>query len=127
MLIKLRKAQNTAEYAIVLGLVVGAIVAMQVYVKRGLQARIHQFATKSNSTFTAEFNKIGLDTNKQYEPYYLYSQFNVTRESGGFGEIDGDNNFQAFRNTSDEVTRDKSGKQEYLYNVTGVKTLQDGQ
>ena len=30
------KAQSTAEYAIVLALVVGAVVAMQIYVKRGL-------------------------------------------------------------------------------------------
>ena len=34
------KGQSTAEYAIVIGLVIAAAVAMQVYVKRGLQGKI---------------------------------------------------------------------------------------
>lgn len=43
MLSKLRKskAQTTAEYAILIALVVGAAMAMQLYVKRGLQGRVH--------------------------------------------------------------------------------------
>ena len=35
-----RKGQSTAEYAIVIGLVIAAAVAMQVYVKRGLQGKM---------------------------------------------------------------------------------------
>jgi hypothetical protein len=35
-----KRAQSTAEYAIVIALVIGAVVAMQVYVRRGLQARM---------------------------------------------------------------------------------------
>lgn len=40
MFLHKRKAQSTAEYAIIIAIVVGAAVAMQVYVKRGLQGRI---------------------------------------------------------------------------------------
>ncbi len=36
---KNKRAQSTAEYAILIALVVGAVVAMQTYVKRGIQAR----------------------------------------------------------------------------------------
>ena len=35
-----RKGQNTAEYAVLIGLVVGAAIGVQTYVKRGFQARV---------------------------------------------------------------------------------------
>lgn len=35
-----KKAQSTAEYAILIGLVVAAVIAMQTYVKRGFQGRM---------------------------------------------------------------------------------------
>lgn len=75
-----RKGQNTAEYAILVGLIVAAAVAMQSYVKRGLQGRVREAVDHvgaggdvggTNLTFTGE----------QYEPYYRDSQFNVTRGS----------------------------------------------
>ena len=40
MMFRNRKAQSTAEYAVVLSLVIAAAIGMQVYVKRGVQARI---------------------------------------------------------------------------------------
>ena len=40
-LLQKNKAQSTAEYAILIALVVAAVVGMQTYVKRGLQARTH--------------------------------------------------------------------------------------
>lgn len=35
-----KKAQSTAEYAIILALVIGAVTAMQIYIKRGMQGKI---------------------------------------------------------------------------------------
>lgn len=65
---KLNKmAQSTAEFAIVISIVIGAIVAMQIYVKRALQARVR---TASD----------GLGSG-QYEPYYL--QQNSTQDTSG--------------------------------------------
>jgi len=64
-----KKAQTTAEYAIVIAIVVGAVVAMQVYIKRGLQGRIKDavdFTGDNLSTNTNFAFKSG-----QYEPYYL--------------------------------------------------------
>lgn len=60
-----RKAQSTAEYAILIGVVVAALVAMQTYVKRGFQGRVKD-ATDTFATQTPE-----LGTTTQYEPYYL--------------------------------------------------------
>lgn len=41
MLIKLKKAQSTAEYAILFALVIAAAMGVQNYVRKGLQARIY--------------------------------------------------------------------------------------
>ena len=60
-----RKAQSTAEYAILIGVVVAALVAMQTYVKRGLNGRMKD----ATDTFAAQTPELGSTT--QYEPYYL--------------------------------------------------------
>ncbi len=70
-----KKAQTTAEYAVLIGLVVAALLAMQVYVKRGLQGRLRD-ATDRVATQNPE---VGM-TN-QYEPYYLSSSFDSTRDT----------------------------------------------
>ncbi|UCB56774.1 MAG: hypothetical protein JSV30_06170 [Candidatus Omnitrophota bacterium] len=47
-----KKGQSTAEYAIVIGLIIGAVIGMQTYVKRGVQARVKDavdgFATRAD-------------------------------------------------------------------------------
>jgi hypothetical protein len=75
MLMRLRKkGQNTAEYAILIGLVIAAVVTMQTYVKRGLQAR-----TKGAVEY---FNReSGLSGNFQYEPYYSESSYRVLQNT----------------------------------------------
>ncbi|MDD5560990.1 MAG: hypothetical protein PHT50_02525 [Candidatus Omnitrophica bacterium] len=73
------RAQSTAEYVIVLGLIVAAVIGMQTYVKRGFQGRIKDAvnyvdyggASGDSVTFTT----------KQYEPYYLESDFSSKRNS----------------------------------------------
>ena len=55
MLTKLRKAQSTAEYAILLSLVVAAAMGIQNEVRRAIQARIHDAA-------------MVLSNNQEYEP-----------------------------------------------------------
>jgi len=71
MLIKLKKAQSTAEYAILISVIVGAALAMQVYIKRSLQAKIHDAGIALSET-SGDINGDGvvLGTTKQYEPYY---------------------------------------------------------
>jgi len=68
-MIRAKKAQSVSEYTIGIAVVLLAILAMNVYVKRGLQGRyidVAEFATGvvTNSAMT------------QYEPYYRNENFN---------------------------------------------------
>jgi len=68
-----KKAQSTAEYAIVIALVIGAVMAMQIYVRRGLQGRIKD-TTDYLATQTPE-----LGNQSQYEPEELQRNLTQTR------------------------------------------------
>ena len=72
-LVKNKKAQNTAEYALLIALVIAAVIAMQTYAQRTLQARIRD----ASNYLTTQSS--GLGTTKQYEPYYLTSNYAITR------------------------------------------------
>ncbi|MFA5092495.1 MAG: hypothetical protein WC543_00925 [Candidatus Omnitrophota bacterium] len=63
--------QSTAEYAIVIGLVIAAAVAMQIYVKRGLQGKMKGAVDYSPDT--------KIFTTKQFEPAYSDSVMNTTK------------------------------------------------
>jgi len=67
-----QRGQSTAEYAVVIGLVVAAVLAMQVYVKRGLQGKIAGAANY--------FAVQGKGTTKQWEPDYASSDYSVTQD-----------------------------------------------
>ena len=78
MLLKIfknKKAQNTAEYAILIGLVIGAVVAMQQYAQRTIQARIRD----ANVTFRDQTKALG--ESLQYEPYYSESNSNTQKDT----------------------------------------------
>ena len=67
-----KKAQSTAEYAIVIALVIGAAIAMQVYVRRGMSGSLKYV--------TDRLKKDGTGTG-QYEPYYNQTATTTTRDS----------------------------------------------
>jgi len=73
-LMKNKRAQNTAEYAILISLVVAGIIAMQTYAQRALQSRVRD-AGQYLQTETAT-----LGATVQYEPYYLTTDYTVTRD-----------------------------------------------
>jgi hypothetical protein len=68
-MLKLRaKGQSTAEYAIIIGVVIAAVLAMQVYVKRGIQAKF-----KDASDYDVEVDggeDYGVNSWNQFEPQY---------------------------------------------------------
>jgi len=70
------KGQSTAEYAVVIAIVLGAVIGMQTFVKRSLQAR-YKVATE---TLTIPKGSNDLSTFNsaltQYEPYY--AEQNIT-------------------------------------------------
>lgn len=105
MLIKLanRRGQSLTEYGVVFALIIGAVIAMQVYVKRGLQGRMKD-ATDKIATDTSE-----LGTTEQYEPYYSESSMQTgSKSSSEVGTAEGA--AKTVKNTA-ESTRE--GYQEY--------------
>ena len=73
-LIRNKKAQQTAEYALLISLVVAAVIAMQTYAQRTIQARIRDASGYLTTTTSA------LGKTNQYEPYYLNSGYTVVRQ-----------------------------------------------
>ena len=65
-----RKGQNTAEYAILIALIVAGAIAMQTYIKRGFQGGVKYGV-----------DRMGTGTTNQYEPYYMQQQYQ-TRQAG---------------------------------------------
>jgi len=113
MFIKLNRksrAQTTAEYAILIGLVIAAAVAMQIWVKRNLQARMHE-AVGYMARTTGDANAtLGLGKTTQYEPYYLSSNFTVGRTTNTLlNYLQGN----VVASDTSRVTRELGGFQEY--------------
>ena len=103
--LKNRKAQNTAEYALLIALVVAGVIAMQTYAQRALQARIHDA-----SVYMAG-NGDTLGNSTQYEPYYLQSNYSSTSNS------DENKRLGAGMEAQDSMTNStRNGVQESTYN-----------
>ena len=77
MLIKLRKGQSTAEYAILISIIIGAALAMQVYIKRSLQAKMYD-AGNALTSVSGDVGGATLGTTQQYEPDYASSYSKIT-------------------------------------------------
>ena len=73
-----RKGQNTAEYAILIAVVIGAIVAMQIYVKRGLQGKVKDVTDHVGDGLPAD--AAGNKPLSQYDPYYNDSNYDVSQD-----------------------------------------------
>ena len=79
-LLKNKKGQNTAEYALLIALVVAGIIAMQQYAQRALQARVRD----ASAYMTGAVNNTalpGFNSTAQYEPYYMQSNYTVERNA----------------------------------------------
>jgi Flp pilus assembly pilin Flp len=116
---KNRKAQSTAEYAILIGIVVAVAVAMQTYVKRGLQGRLKdasdEFITTLNGADWTNVSTVAATALNQYEPTELTSQSTqqvltdverVQMEAGGI----------VTRTVNLETTQNVGDYQRYGYN-----------
>ena len=110
-LLKNKKAQNTAEYALLIALVVAGVIAMQTYAQRALQARVRDtslFLTNQTST---------LGTTNQYEPYYLSSNYAVDRASNEQIIL---NNTSSGKGMDSVRGRASGGFQRSTYNALGL-------
>ncbi|MCG8430219.1 MAG: hypothetical protein MJA29_03495 [Candidatus Omnitrophica bacterium] len=102
-MVRIRKrAQSVAEYAIAIASVIAALVAISLYVQRGMQGVI-----KDGVDTTAET----LNITAQYEPYYYLSDHATTSDSSrSVSESAG----SAWTRTIEEDSRAVEGVQENL-------------
>ena len=68
-----RCGQSLVEYALVLGFVILAFSAMQVYVKRSLQGKYKGVADQTGIIMRDESGGVITRATQQYEPYYAFS------------------------------------------------------
>ena len=84
MRLSVKKAQSIAEYVILLASVAAVFVGMQVYVRRGLQARLKD---ASDSVVATMNQRLGANEPNhqnepnQYEPYYQDIDKNVVGDT----------------------------------------------
>jgi len=114
-LIKNKKAQNTAEYAILISLVVAGIIAMQTYAQRALQARVRDASVYMADTVAAADTSGTMASTAQYEPYYLNSTYNVAADESQTQNLDANNTRQIINST-----RNRVGSQTSSYNNAGA-------
>lgn len=108
-LLKNKKAQNTAEYALLIALVVAGVIAMQTYAQRALQARVRD----ASLYLTNQTSDLG--TTNQYEPYYLSTNYTIDRSSNETTILDNANS-----RIDDRNVRGRQGAQSTTYNATGL-------
>lgn len=108
-LLKNKKAQNTAEYAILISLVVAGIIAMQTYAQRALQARVRDASTYLQNQTGA------IGNTQQYEPYYLVSDYNVNTEETASQRL---GNGLVEHHSESDTTRGQDGFREQTYNTS---------
>ena len=107
---KNRKGQHTAEYALLIALVVAAVIAMQTYAQRAVQARIHD----ASQYMENQTSSIGTST--QYEPYYMNSSYTVATNSEDQKILAAGQGAQTYSTSN----RETSGSQTTQYN--GIMT-----
>jgi len=99
-LFKNKRAQNTAEYAIMIVIVIGVFSAMQLYIRRGLQARIKGGTDNIPGAIIGQYGgnvgvnilgNVGGNQYTQYEPYYYQKGYSnmmsITSEGTEYGTI----------------------------------------
>ena len=106
--VKGRSGQNTAEYALLIALVVAGVIAMQTYAQRSLQARMRD----ASQYLTSETGKIG--NTDQYEPYYQKSDYTVTRDAAENKRVG-----TGLAAMDSATNRERTGSQESTYGGDG--------
>lgn len=104
-----KKGQNTAEYAILIALVIGGVIAMQTYIQRGIQGRM-----KDGTDYMARQTGETLGYTGQYDPQYTESDSSINRES---------QEMQSHTGAYSNEFRNRTGSQRTTY--SGSTTVSD--
>lgn len=79
--LKDNRAQQVSEYAVLIAVVLAAVIGMEVYVRRGLQARYYGAVLSATKELQSIKQRQGIYVPVQYEPYYLDSITEVKQTS----------------------------------------------
>jgi hypothetical protein len=109
-----RKGQNIAEYSILIALVIAAAVAMQVYVKRGIQGRVAD-AVDYAPTLSIMNVAVNVGATKQYEPYYQREDSTASSDFG-YSEALGERGQTTRSGVTQSQTRAQSSYTAQLWN-----------
>lgn len=60
-----KRGQTTLEYAILIGVIVAGLIAMQVYLKRGFQGKLKESADSMGSQFSPGYTTYNYTTNNE--------------------------------------------------------------
>ncbi|MCX5698286.1 MAG: hypothetical protein NTX01_01105 [Candidatus Omnitrophica bacterium] len=103
-MLRLKKTgQSTAEYAIVIGLVLAAVIGMQVYVKRGIQAKIKGYVDKK--PMGVDGKESAMFVTDQYEPNYASSNMDTNRTANETIQTNEDGEVISTISADGEVTK----------------------
>ena len=101
-----RRAQTTAEYAVLIAVVVGALLTMQIYVKRGAMGRLRESADQMG---------------EQFSPQHTHTKFSTSSHSARTEELKSDRSTRSALNEDETQTKGKvDGKGE------GYEKVEDG-
>ena len=112
-IIKNKKAQNTVEYAILIGIVIASGMAIGMYVQRGLNANAHKAIQYMDDKTTAADPLFAAQT--QYEPYYLTKDYNTQTNSVTTQELVGGANPSVSEIVTSDSAREIGGFTEQSY------------
>lgn len=93
MLIQMKRAQSTLEYALLIGVVVGALLGMQTYLKRSIQGRMQIIGDQMGDqyapggTYREENMKVSNDNITEVTSYVGGIPQTRTEISGGYQEM----------------------------------------
>ena len=74
-----KRGQSTAEYLVVLALVLAAVTAMQVFGERALKGKMYGAWNKFPNVGSTGDGANFLTNQRQYEPYYVNENQNITQ------------------------------------------------
>lgn len=80
-----RKGQSTLEYAIVIAVVIGALLAMQIYMKRGLEGKLSESTDQVGEQF--ELNKTSVESHSSHTGKTVQTVSNTVTTSATTADV----------------------------------------
>jgi Flp pilus assembly pilin Flp len=83
MSIKNERGQSTLEYAVIVAAVIGALLALQVYLKRGVEGKLHESTDQIGEQFDAGNTSVDSTTKRTAKTVQTVNLGVTTSDTGG--------------------------------------------